>query len=235
MATIIFADTGILLDGQHRLQACIDSGVTIISNVVRGIKESAFYTIDQGSNRTSADIFAIEQIPNYAKVSSCCSFYVRMHHGLVFSNNRASLKSMRISKKDLLDLYKDNKELIVWAQALSSRCYDKLHLLAESEIGGIICFLAKDRNHKKDVIEAFFIKLFSNDLSSSSIVVLRNKLINNLASSKRMTLEHKLSIIAKSWNAYMSGKQLKILSWNKDNEGIIDFKEAKDEYKSKIW
>lgn len=58
--TIKVAADGTLLDGQHRLQAVVDSGVTIESLVMRGMPLGAQDTVDTGRRRRLADILAIE-------------------------------------------------------------------------------------------------------------------------------------------------------------------------------
>jgi hypothetical protein len=58
--TIKIAQDGTLLDGQHRLQAVIDSGVTIETVVVRGLPLSAQDTVDTGRRRRLADMLALE-------------------------------------------------------------------------------------------------------------------------------------------------------------------------------
>ena len=45
---IIIAESGRLLNGQHRLHAVIKSGKTIQSVVIYGVEEEAFKTIDTG-------------------------------------------------------------------------------------------------------------------------------------------------------------------------------------------
>src|SRR5690349_21900667 len=49
--TIKFSELGRLLDGQHRLNACVKQGSPIISHVIFGLKESVFDVIDQGKKR----------------------------------------------------------------------------------------------------------------------------------------------------------------------------------------
>ena len=56
---IIFSKTNKLLDGQHRLKACVLSGKSIISDIVYNIEDNCFDTIDIGRIRSLADIFYI--------------------------------------------------------------------------------------------------------------------------------------------------------------------------------
>lgn len=56
---IIIADNEQVLDGQHRLLAVIEAGMSIKTMVTYGIPESAFATIDTGAVRTSADALCL--------------------------------------------------------------------------------------------------------------------------------------------------------------------------------
>lgn len=68
-ATIKVASTGRLLDGQHRLTACVESGKPFKTLVVRGLPESAFGTIDQiARSRKISDVLAIETGANMKNV-----------------------------------------------------------------------------------------------------------------------------------------------------------------------
>jgi hypothetical protein len=49
--TIRFNKNGQLMDGQHRLEACIASGVSFKTLVVRGLDDDTFSTMDQGMFR----------------------------------------------------------------------------------------------------------------------------------------------------------------------------------------
>lgn len=52
---IRFSSDGKLLDSQHRLNACIESGVSFTSVVVWGVEPEAQITMDRGSKRTLID------------------------------------------------------------------------------------------------------------------------------------------------------------------------------------
>lgn len=51
-------------DGQHRLQAIVESGVTIKTLVVRGVDEEAFDVMDTGRARVVADVLGIHGLTN---------------------------------------------------------------------------------------------------------------------------------------------------------------------------
>ncbi len=53
--SIVVADTGLLIDGQHRCDAVVQTGKSITVSIVFGAKEEARYTIDIGSPKTAAN------------------------------------------------------------------------------------------------------------------------------------------------------------------------------------
>ena len=83
---IIVADTGRLLDGQHRLLACVNTGISFESNITYGIDESAFETIDRGARRTIGNILGIDGVANPGKVSSALGVVFSLVHYRQISN-----------------------------------------------------------------------------------------------------------------------------------------------------
>ena len=63
-STIVFSKGGFLLDGQHRLLACIRADVPITTFVVFNIPDSAFAMIDIGRKRSNVDAFQIARVSN---------------------------------------------------------------------------------------------------------------------------------------------------------------------------
>lgn len=55
-SVIIFNEDGDLIDGQHRLQACVQAGVPFTSLVVRGVSREARPAIDQGVKRSLSHV-----------------------------------------------------------------------------------------------------------------------------------------------------------------------------------
>jgi hypothetical protein len=61
---IAFSKSGRLLDGQHRLTACVSSGKPFKTLVIKGIEEDdAFGTIDIGKPRTVTDLMNLQGLP----------------------------------------------------------------------------------------------------------------------------------------------------------------------------
>lgn len=67
---VIVASSGRVLDGQHRLMACMNTGIAIDTNVVFGVDESVFDTIDQGTSRTIGNVLDVDGEENYNTIAA---------------------------------------------------------------------------------------------------------------------------------------------------------------------
>lgn len=68
--TIVMSDQGNLLDGQHRLHAVIQSGLSFPFLVAYGVAEQHFDTMDNGKNRAASDILALRGYKNTVTMSA---------------------------------------------------------------------------------------------------------------------------------------------------------------------
>lgn len=67
---IRFNDRGELVDGQHRLRACVETGKSILTLVVYGIADEARFVTDTGTAKTCADFLTMNGEPNAASVAA---------------------------------------------------------------------------------------------------------------------------------------------------------------------
>jgi hypothetical protein len=86
--TIIFDSDNMLMDGQHRLHAVVESGVTIDALVVRGIDAQAFNTLDGGRARTTGEVLAMEGEVNSNALAGAVSQLVQFidRGGVMYSS-----------------------------------------------------------------------------------------------------------------------------------------------------
>lgn len=71
---IIIADTGRVLDGQHRLVAVERAGVPLPFTIISNVPESVFSVLDRGAVRSTADALGIDQkLAEVAKVILECT------------------------------------------------------------------------------------------------------------------------------------------------------------------
>jgi hypothetical protein len=69
--TIVIGDDGQVMNGQHRLIACVAAGVPIEVLMVFGVPAKHFVTIDQGARRNAADVLTIEGHKSCTCLAGC--------------------------------------------------------------------------------------------------------------------------------------------------------------------
>lgn len=73
---IKFAEDGSLLDGQHRLHALIQAGVTLSLLVVRNVEAQAQNVMDTGARRTAGDALSLRGEKNSALLASAAAMVI---------------------------------------------------------------------------------------------------------------------------------------------------------------
>jgi hypothetical protein len=97
--TIIFSSSGVLLDGQNRLKACVLADVPITTWVVFGADPDVFPTIDRGRNRGLGDDLSIRKEPNYSLAAAT----VRLVYEYANGNRSQMILSSIATSRELIE------------------------------------------------------------------------------------------------------------------------------------
>ncbi len=204
---IIIDSDGNLLDGQCRLTAVAQSGVSIQSLVVKGIPREVFDTIDQGKSRSAADILAISGEKNTALLGGILrSIYLinylssdKTGNPLVTPKEIESVLEKYPNARQWCDRFVGNKKLKAF-------CTSKQ----------LAVFAVAESMHGNKAVE-FFDKFSSgaNLRENDPAFLLREKLIEARGGGYVLTQEAHLTITIKAWNAYITGRQMGILRFGK--------------------
>jgi len=138
--TIIVSDKGDLIDGQHRLHACVRSDTAFRTMVVRGVDESAKLTIDSGKKRSFAHQL---QMAGHTYTNHISATTQAVYH-ILAGSTAAKLTNHEMQK--VLDRYPD----IVTSTALSM---SQKAIVPQPSILGAVHFLAAHFLSKKDSFE----------------------------------------------------------------------------------
>jgi len=79
---IIVSDEGILNDGQHRLNAIVESGFSCVMDLRFGIRRRAFANTNSGRRRSGGDALTIAQIKNSNNVAAMTRMMICYERGL---------------------------------------------------------------------------------------------------------------------------------------------------------
>jgi hypothetical protein len=232
--TIRFDRGGELIDGQHRLAALVEFGKPLPMIVVKGFDKEAIKTIDQEVKpRNLADLFKMNGVKDATNVSATINrFFAISETNSFISSNRYNNShgggtiSGNLKCKITIDAkyneYFANPDLWDNIVLYARRCYKNTRLLRVSDIGGMYAFLYLRMHHSDEEIIGFFDRLCFTQTDVNVINLLRDLLIRDLVSKNPMTSLVKSQYLVKTWNYYIKGKDVKVLSYNKNTEGIID-------------
>lgn len=216
--TIKISKTGIILDGQHRLLAVIKSNTNIWFYVATNLDDNVFDVLDTGSKRNSTDAFKISGVPNNCAVPSMISMFNFLRTGKKcgIQVNDKSTNNM------LLSQYYEDVQFWNYVANRSIAWYSSFaKILPTSLIGGIFARILKLNEQKA---KTFMEQLCTGyGINNNTIVLLRNRLMQDKVSLRRMNQTTKIALIIKTWNAFLDERSIKTLKFNPDVEEFPTF------------
>lgn len=196
--TIIRSNLGRLLDGQHRLLACIAADAPFESCVVEGIDDPKFLSIDSGCRRSAVDWLKIDHgMTGTNTLCSAATTVIKLRRGELHHNQS-------IQMDELLKFIVEDRDLLE-SVTITKGCSP----LLLPRISAALHYEFATRNKK--AADEFFALLSTGEglLSVSPIYVLREHLIKHRSGNRQLKAEYMAAITIKAWNAYRLGKPLK--------------------------
>ena len=201
--SIKIARDGTLVDGQHRLVACVRTGIPIETLVVHGVDPDAYTTIDIGAKRTTSDALSREGIKNASAVSGALRWILALKSG------KAHIGNIILDPDQVLEEYMKLKNI----DASVGVYHTVQHLISPSPAIALhYLFAEKDAPRADD---------FYSDLSSGiglrdgdPVLSLRNKLIEAKIKNRMkrlVTPSETIALVIRAWNARRTGRRLSLI------------------------
>lgn len=202
--------TGELLDGQHRLLAVIKANVCINFHFAIGLEDDLAPFLDTGSGRNATDTFKINGIKYDNTIPSIIQSYYLLKKNNGKSNSQVNDK---MTNNGLLGAYRKREKF--WQMVASkshSRYLSFAKILPPSSLGShYAVFYDINANDAELFMDALSTGL---DIKNNSIGLLRQKLIQDKISQKKLPIKIKNALIIKAWNAFRLHKDTKILKYD---------------------
>ena len=220
---IQFADDGTLLNGQNRLLAVVESGITVPFVVVWNLPFEAQDDMDTGALRKFSDVLTMKGEVNTATLASLIRFCKSWETGDVrsamFAGNLSISSGLRY-----LDRNPEMRELTNWAMN------HRAGPLSPTLMGGLYWACSRvDDDHALEDAEFFFDRLVDGQglLQTDHIYILRKALETRATagSSTRRTRSMAAALTIKAWNAYRDGEPINVLSWRQGGANPESFPE----------
>ena len=211
---IKISKNGNVLDGQHRLLAVVQSNTSIYFHFAFDVSEDVFDVLDTGSLRSSIDGFYIKGIKNATSLPSIISLHYNLLNG---GKSKDAQKNNKLTNSEVLSKYYENtflwdsvaRKTMAWYQSFAK-------ILTPSIIGGIYSLA---RNVDEVKADSFMDELCTGaDISNNVVNILRNTLMKDKISLRKMPMPLKLALIIKCWNFYKEDITPKILKWDSSSE-----------------
>lgn len=200
---------GDLLDGQHRLTAVVNTGVTMRTIVITGLTAASQDTMDTGRPRALHDVLAIRGESNSLNLAAQVrKLYVASEFGLAAACNN-SLPAITIKEcVDFLDLNPWVRDVLGPADRVA-----KANHLPSSLAGVLIVALSEI---DQDDADHFFGRLVDGiGLADGDPIYVLRRTLENLTAGKSRTVPQKFAaaVVIKAWNKYRDGESIGLLKY----------------------
>jgi len=196
---IIFSDEGRLIDGQHRLTACAQSGMVIVSDVAFGAPDHAFAYIDTGKKRTAGDIFAIHDIKSHSSVAAI----TKVVQAYALAGCHPTNWAHRSTPSELYNYLCDNPDITLSLKAYE---YFKNSRLANpSTMAGIYVFCARRDREMADRFFRMAADGFGAETQTDPAQVLHKRFIEVATRGMRLTPAMLMGLTITAWNRTRDG------------------------------
>lgn len=204
-----------VLDGQHRMWACIESKVPFKTMLTINLPRAVFDTIDTGIIRTANDILSIKKEINVAIIVAALK-----HVGRYYSNTMMAL--YKFTNREIEDLLEQHPDIRIYAKKIHQK--KNLNRWCAGSIVATTWYLASRINRTQaDTFFESFLEGSNLDVGSP-ILVLRNKLIDiHINPLQKLSATHKIQLIILTWNLWRKGKTVKHFRLSTLNVSSADF------------
>lgn len=214
--SVKISDSGRLLDGQHRLSACVRAGIPFETVVIEGLPESAMDTVDAGRKRTVGDVLKMRGCTNNNQLAAIAKTILDYkNHGIKTATSSPST----YSNSEILDFI-DKEPFLHEITRKATHFHQVSNGLMVPSTAGLIYYMFA--NVDKDDAERFFNELQTGAglAELSPILKLRNYLISlRLSKTELRTAKYRTVVLAmKCWNKWRTGQPISNLRFSENDQ-----------------
>lgn len=220
--SIKFSVTDTLLDGQHRLTAIAQAGVTVRMLVVTGLPDATQDTMDTGAKRVLGDVLKLRGEQYSITLAAILLRVYQWKQG--YRKNLKSAGAARPTHRQLLAVLDEHPELRRSAE-IADRVR-KAGRLTGSTAG--LCHWLFNSIDYSDC--SFFFARFGDGVALTGddpIYVLRRVVDNFSLEKQRPDDAYVTALVIKSWNAFREGRSIQVLSFRAGGSSPEQFPEPK--------
>jgi hypothetical protein len=223
----------VLQDGQHRLHACVEAGRVIAVPFYCGMPAENFKYVDEGRNRSIADLFGIEGVVQRTTMATT----IKLVEAYRDPFPRSYMRS-KASNAHLFDAFKGDPEHLVDAVKWARRHYDNAKVVATALSAAT--YLLRDANGRDNVFVSAFLTGLATGVKGGGDsrilldkddprMLLRKDMQRRRELGNRLRAVDQLGYILLAWNLVVDRKQAgKRIKWTEGRDDIPRIVVCKD-------
>jgi hypothetical protein len=194
-------ENGFILDGQHRLMACVQSGCTFQTVVNFGVARDTFDTIDCGRIRTGTQVLQMSGVQYHTVITGIINGLSEFR-----SYGHLAIKDRRLTPSAVLEEYNSRPADYDEAARIAMRAVGESHSMTPKTVGTLYFALVNDVGASKGKAENFFMAINSFDTASNQAIEKMRRW--NLANKDRKVSDKlRIAYVIRSWNAFIKGSK----------------------------
>lgn len=195
---------GELLNGQHRLLACVAANKTIDALVMRSNDSDLYRIIDSGKSRTIGDVIDFQHANTVAAIANLTLRY--------FSGNvtRMGGRSMP-SRSEIMDFILSNRDALQHIAGFVQNLTAKRPIIPGS-LAGALWMITPIK--KREDATRFIEQVFTGKGDVEEATIIRERFIKDKMSSRKINKSYAFGLLIKAFNSFANGigvKTFKIL------------------------
>lgn len=210
---------GKLANGQHRLEAVLQSGTSQHFLVLNSNDDELYKVIDAGLRRTAADgLIDLEYNKSLPSIARWVMAYYSQDE-ISAARTPADVNSNSqkyITQSMLIDYCRQHRDCLIEAAVFVKSLYAQTKLMPVSVAGAV--YVLASQHKKTDQAKVFLSNVYIGGGSDSS-EDLRNRLISNRGAKTKFTSGFIFGLTMKSFKAFCDGRRPGVLRWAKE-EGM---------------
>lgn len=213
---IIVSSDGLLNDGQHRLAAVIESGMSVPMQITFGVERDSRHTVDQGAARTPGNILAMRGEKNTNQLAHALQF--------IWCYDGQRVFGYRPSSDELLHTLDLNPTLRAAVHDIGAIANE--FRVSPGYLGGAL-YACRRANPivANAMVSSVHTGLDIRD-SGSPILKLRKRYQDHLAKRDTMLALEQAALYIKAFNALAQNRNVRNLLWRQNGPTAEDFPTA---------
>lgn len=198
--TIIVSDCGLLNDGQHRMQAVIDSNSVLPFTFVFGVPRDTRLTVDQGRARTAGDYLGMSQTKYAVEAATATKWLIAYERS---GGKGISLRS-KVTNAEVIQRVRSDDDIVASA-AYAVHHYPITRSLFSKTVMGVAHYILSEIHEGEAKVFLDSVALGENIKRGDPAFAVRQAFM-----AEKRERQDALEIIFHGWNAYRQGRPLKV-------------------------